>query len=256
MSSFSQNLLARHNGQGLLVQPRTRGLFEPSTFPSQNFDPGLSRESIPADERLIAERPVHHTVHPGQDQGWEKKSENHQGRHPLENTGRTESNQSPGRPLPPYPASLPRAEKNNDGWPEPYTHRKLVDNRPFEREKPVIPKPYEEDSGTQDRVKPRKENGNADRERINQVEPAMKRFSPEPLLQYLSRTDRSWLREVRSAAEAYLQQNTAPVIKVSIGRIEVRASVQAPAQTPVRNSPPPRPRLTLEDYLNKQNGKP
>ncbi|MEK7254754.1 MAG: hypothetical protein AAB316_08420 [Bacteroidota bacterium] len=47
----------------------------------------------------------------------------------------------------------------------------------------------------------------------------------------------------------------APVIKVSIGRVEVRAVMQ---QAPATQSPgakaAAKPRLTLEDYLKKQNG--
>jgi len=41
-------------------------------------------------------------------------------------------------------------------------------------------------------------------------------------------------------------------IHISIGRIEVRAVTQA-GQPPVRQAPPPRPKLTLDEYLRQRN---
>lgn len=46
---------------------------------------------------------------------------------------------------------------------------------------------------------------------------------------------------------------TAPVIKVSIGRIEVRAVVQQAHSQAPKNAEAPRPRMSLEDYLKKRN---
>jgi hypothetical protein len=44
---------------------------------------------------------------------------------------------------------------------------------------------------------------------------------------------------------------SAPVIRVTIGRVEVRATVQS--APPARTRPAPRPTMTLEDYLKQQN---
>lgn len=44
----------------------------------------------------------------------------------------------------------------------------------------------------------------------------------------------------------------APVIKISIGRIEVKAVVQTPSQ-PAKSSPAPKPRMSLDEYLKKQD---
>ncbi|MEP7343058.1 MAG: hypothetical protein ABI977_35350 [Acidobacteriota bacterium] len=44
----------------------------------------------------------------------------------------------------------------------------------------------------------------------------------------------------------------APVIRVTIGRIDVRAVTQAPP--PARRATPPAPKLSLEDYLRSRNG--
>jgi hypothetical protein len=43
-----------------------------------------------------------------------------------------------------------------------------------------------------------------------------------------------------------------PVVKVSIGRIEVKAVVQTPPQ-PAKSSPLPKPRMSLDEYLKKQD---
>ena len=49
------------------------------------------------------------------------------------------------------------------------------------------------------------------------------------------------------------KENAAPVVRVTIGRIEVRA-VNAPAP-PARRATPPTPKLSLEDYLLSRNGR-
>jgi len=46
---------------------------------------------------------------------------------------------------------------------------------------------------------------------------------------------------------------SSPTVRVTIGRIEVRA-VMAPAPLPPKRSLPATPRLSLEDYLKRRNG--
>ncbi len=46
----------------------------------------------------------------------------------------------------------------------------------------------------------------------------------------------------------------APVIRISIGRIEVKAVIQTPSQ-PVKSSPSPKPRMSLDEYLKKQDNR-
>lgn len=43
-----------------------------------------------------------------------------------------------------------------------------------------------------------------------------------------------------------------PIVKVSIGRIEVKAVVQTPSQ-PAKSNPPSKPRMSLDEYLKKQD---
>lgn len=45
-----------------------------------------------------------------------------------------------------------------------------------------------------------------------------------------------------------------PTIKVTIGRIDVRAVMQKAESTPVRRVAPPKPKLSLDDYLKQRSG--
>lgn len=45
----------------------------------------------------------------------------------------------------------------------------------------------------------------------------------------------------------------APTIKISIGRVEVRAIVTPPAPTPTRSAPKPKPKSALQEYLEARN---
>lgn len=45
-----------------------------------------------------------------------------------------------------------------------------------------------------------------------------------------------------------------PTIKVTIGRIDVRAVTQKAESTPVRRVVPPKPKLSLDDYLKQRSG--
>jgi hypothetical protein len=51
------------------------------------------------------------------------------------------------------------------------------------------------------------------------------------------------------------QEPSAPAIRVSIGRIEVRAAAPPPAMPPARPAAPSGPALSLDDYLEQHNGR-
>jgi hypothetical protein len=61
---------------------------------------------------------------------------------------------------------------------------------------------------------------------------------------------RSTRHAARRAAEAH-DPAPAPVIEVTIGRVEVRAEVSGPKPAPRRAAPPA---MTLEDYLRRRRG--
>jgi hypothetical protein len=86
------------------------------------------------------------------------------------------------------------------------------------------------------------------RELSNQS-PEIKPILPQNNFQ---KQENNWLQQLKSAAEIYRQPVTPPTIKVNIGQLEVRTIVSTPAPT-VKSSPPPKPRMSLEDFLNKQN---
>jgi len=57
--------------------------------------------------------------------------------------------------------------------------------------------------------------------------------------------------EIPTRMEPVAREPSAPTIRVSIGRIEVRAIMPSRESTPRAQSSPPGPRLTLEDYLKQ-----
>jgi hypothetical protein len=57
--------------------------------------------------------------------------------------------------------------------------------------------------------------------------------------------------EIPTRMEPGAREPSAPTIRVSIGRIEVRAIMPSRESTPRTQSSPPAPRLTLEDYLKQ-----
>jgi hypothetical protein len=59
--------------------------------------------------------------------------------------------------------------------------------------------------------------------------------------------------EVQQPFGTVLRVPEQPVIKVSIGRINIRAEVQKVAPVMMRKQVTSQPRMSLEDYLKKQN---
>jgi len=65
--------------------------------------------------------------------------------------------------------------------------------------------------------------------------------------QRLERADES-----NSHANEAKNDDHAPIIRVTIGRVDVRAVTQAP---PARRATPPAPKLSLEEYLRSRGGR-
>lgn len=64
--------------------------------------------------------------------------------------------------------------------------------------------------------------------------------------------DRPLPRVAEEAGSTQAGEAAPPAIRISIGRIDVRAIVPQPA--PVKAAPPPAPKVSLDDYLRKQPG--
>ena len=67
----------------------------------------------------------------------------------------------------------------------------------------------------------------------------------------------AWLRNSKrvfnqDSLNKYLKAEMPPVIKVSIGRIDVRA-ISQPASSTIKSKATPSPKMSLEDYLNQRN---
>lgn len=62
-----------------------------------------------------------------------------------------------------------------------------------------------------------------------------------------------WLSDFRQEPHPLSENARPPVVKITIGRIDVRAAAPPPPP-PARKREPAKPRMTLEDYLKKQNG--
>lgn len=90
------------------------------------------------------------------------------------------------------------------------------------------------------------------------VEPIMKSdnavgvVQPAPTAIHLGSQKQSNQSERFTPPPKMDQLHAAPVVKVSIGRIEVKAVVQTPAQ-PAKSSSPSKPRMSLDEYLKKQD---
>lgn len=86
------------------------------------------------------------------------------------------------------------------------------------------------------------------------------RANVEPLMirpQIVARADESNLRAgitTNGAANKVTSDQAAPVIRVTIGRVDVRA-VNAPARPVRRVAMPGAPKLSLEDYLRSRSGR-
>ena len=67
------------------------------------------------------------------------------------------------------------------------------------------------------------------------------------------RENGAWLKDVKKISEPFFEPPQAPVIKVNIGRIEIRAMPTASTQPPSRNQVVSKPQMSLDDYLKQQN---
>lgn len=75
----------------------------------------------------------------------------------------------------------------------------------------------------------------------------------KPLAPPLQRVTRAEDSNSRAGEASNTGETTAPIVRVTIGRVDVRA-VKAPAPHPRRETPPA-PKLSLEEYLRSRSGR-
>lgn len=224
MSSFTQQLIQRHTGQPDLVAPRQRSLFEPTEPRAGQSDWGLEKEEY----NFSAQQNKEYV--PDRTNEWPLNSFRPM---PVAPEHRQESKFTS---LPPEVAasvfSIPQNNNKSEALDlkNPGNSRKeKLEIQPLAEKSTIVP--------TEPLTMPGNETRNASMVSPNNISPR------EP--------ERDWLNELKTAANTWLQPEAKPVIRVSIGRLEVRTNPKP--QTPTtKSSPPPQPRMSLEDYLNKQ----
>lgn len=224
MSSFTDQLIQRHSGQSELVKPRQRSLFEPSEPRAGQSDWGMEKE-----EHNFSAQP-NKEYRPD---GTNERSLNFF--KPMSVTPE-QGQESKFTGLPPEgTAPVFSITQDNNTFealdlksPDNYGKVKL-EIQPLAEKSTVVPAEPLIMSGNETR--------NASIASPNHISPR------EP--------ERDWLNELKTAANTWLQPEAKPVVRVSIGRLEVRATPKTQI-APAKSSPPPKPRMSLEDYLNKQ----
>ncbi|MBE7169316.1 MAG: hypothetical protein INR73_01935 [Williamsia sp.] len=269
MNGFIQHLITRHIAPAANVMPRVRSLFEPETASgmlqaNSSFEQDTAHEPAPptwqektypiipsitdpVENRLVPSRPIEEESFPGNPTQAMPPSA-------IRSSGRIERGMHkedlpllpdaediqpalslPRRPLPPnMPAN--KTAVNLSGQEEKWTDASSPDTGRTDLAEGRSRK-NKEGAYFQDTPSP-----NAP------VKPVL----PHPA----SQTNREWplLQGFRQTASQQLPSSQPPAIKVTIGRIDVRAVIQQPAQ-PTQRKPAAKPALSLEEYLKQRNNR-
>lgn len=248
MSGFAQNLLERHAGTVPVVRPRTRGLFEPVSRQSLFSGPALSESTEFAGEptsvgsfnpaHAPAAAPRFPIAMPANKPFFSEKTA---GAAPENKMGYLYEKLAPT--VPPMPEYLQR-ETRSDQTQTSSSHR---NNRRDEQDQ--LPLTANLRAREQD-VSPSTVKNSGLPE--TNVSTGVSKVLPVVSVPNTSGSDKSWMQQIKAAADAYLPPPAPNVIKVHIGRLEIRTGAPSTPPPPVKSSPPPKPRLSLEEYLNKQ----
>lgn len=283
MSNFIESLISRHTDDHSYVKPRVRGLFEPVRNVTGLFAANPSFESEEASEKF--EMPsVDYTkgieLENTRNRGYELVEDSSSGfaeNNPIldkqetvlrpfvattkpifetesQRTLNNPKHESPNQPIIPTPQIqnliIPNSEASNLlVREEDYANNRATVNEeksvameginPDQSQETVVVKPI---IRSQQSIKPLINPPNLTVTESQNGPNGMPAFGKET----------AWLQDFKVASESFFNPSQAPVIKVTIGRIEVRAVTQT-APPIVKNTPAPKPRLTLEDYLKQQN---
>lgn len=82
------------------------------------------------------------------------------------------------------------------------------------------------------------------------IKPSFKEYHIETSTEQTLNNNFSWLQNIKKAADQLMPPPQLPIIKVSIGRIEVKA-LQTSQPPPIRNQTVVTPQMSLQEYLKK-----
>lgn len=244
MSEFLGRLLARTRDEADVIRPRLPGRFEPvrteGTLEAVETADAHPQESPPAvpipRRRQVAEEPVEERrpVHRGRLTDEPRMAEEPSPRRPSAAPRATYAERTASHRVPPPRETVRQPEsqsRSEPALPEPKPTRRVASTR-----SPVIPDP----------VRVRDDN---DVRRVSEEPPP----TPHPI----ARPNAEPTRVEPASVRPRLPQNESrdvddePVIRIHIGRIDVRATHEAPP-TPARPARPEPKRLTLEEYARER----
>ncbi len=270
MSDFIQNLLTRHLEPAGNVQPRLRGMFEPVPNSPNLSIPGFSKNTGEQEEQRegnYMNNPAgvdrYAAVLPGSFSNIPAVLERSPEISPVN------FRQLP-HPLTAFPEKHPGVFQTNADSPAPAPLVNHISEPPRFLPEPVKPR-NPETAGEVGTAKPSLPNRGTEPAKqaasplrvASGVQPAFAAAEKSPFPTTGSQPGDTTQRRGgaggfpegfnrRFRPETLMQPAPAPVIKVNIGRIEVRAMMQQTASPAASKAPAmPKPRLTLEDYLKK-----
>lgn len=251
MANFISNLIARHTTAANYVLPRLRGRFEPQPGPATEAMPAYfpadaapSADNIPAAANGLPEQPTH-TPLPEQPV---RKSVDPAAAPLVERTVAPPETLQPllTPPATAQPAAYPSTNREQQpvmpaNYPGPIPIPGTVNNL-FAKHPPLA---RESGKAYTPSLLPEQEQPAASGSPYFSIRPP---GQPNIALTVNNGPDRSMQRSGQFAAAAATPQQT---IKVSIGRIDVRAVTQ-PAAT--KSGAAIKPAMTLDDFLKKRSG--
>ena len=246
MSNYLNNIVARSMNVAEVVQPRLPQLFEPAnSYVAERPDTALQVEvqsSSPTTPNEISETPARHPAHA---EAPPPASYLERPRHlsqpnPFHSEARRHVSTSTPPPIPAIDAeaeSLPRLTVNDEGA-VTFDRRSATQPAPLATQSSRIIQPRAPDSAPSSTVRPSSTRVSAP---ARNARPRTTAMLPPPASHPL----------LSSTAPASQVEQQPPTVKITIGRIDVRA-VMPPAQPAATSRGAAKPALSLEGYLKQR----
>ena len=266
MNSFLDSLVSRHSAPISPVQPRLRGVFEQTNNLGNPFvaDTNFDRENK-GNNAFIEENDGFSSIREqpfgAANNAFEDNTQSLKMRLDVQNP----INPSLQKPLFTLPNVQPLTTSKANENVEMSNYKALNDFEQKENINPIsgIKSSFRRDTSASSAINPAVSLVNPVENPImpvvNVVLPVIQPVLPtaeiasnRPDVMPMRGSKSSWLRDIKQAAEPFFEPTPRPVIKVTIGRIEVRA-IPTVSSPPRPQSAAPKPQMSLEDYLKKRN---